>query len=178
MTPATIRTARQMYTRHQSLVQRIGRAYGIDPRMVIAVWGLESNFGRFAGVRPTVPRWRRWPTTFAAARCSAEELFSALEIVNRGDIELDRLKGSWAGALGQPQFMPSSYLRYAQDFDGDGRRDIWSSHARRVRVGRLLPAAARLEDRRTWGREVIVPAAAAATCENLPRRDGRVPRAS
>ena len=55
------------------------------------------------------------------------ELFSALEIVNRGDIELDRLRGSWAGALGQPQFMPSTYLKFSQDFDGDGRRDIWTS---------------------------------------------------
>ena len=79
------------------------------------------------------------------------ELFSALEILNRGDIELDRLKGSWAGALGQPQFMPSSYLRYAQDFDGDGRRDIWTIGAGRVCLGRQLPEGTRLGRREARG---------------------------
>ena len=94
---------------------------------MIAVWGLESEFGRFAGVRPTVPTLATLAYDPRRGAMFRNELFSALEIVNRGDIELERLKGSWAGALGQPQFMPSSYLRFAQDFDGDGRRDIWSS---------------------------------------------------
>lgn len=98
------------------------------------------------------------------------ELLNALEIVNRGDIELERLRGSWAGALGQPQFMPSSYLRYAQDFDGDGRRDIWSS-APDV----FASVAYYLQQRgwkkgQLWGREVVIPAEAKARLEDLPRR--------
>ena len=69
--PRTVRTARDMYRRHRALVERVDKAYGVDPRLLIAVWGLESEFGRFAGVRPTVRRWRRWPTIRGAARCSA-----------------------------------------------------------------------------------------------------------
>ena len=91
-------------------------------------------------------------------------------LLNRGDIELERLKGSWAGALGQPQFMPSSYLRYAQDFDGDGRRDIWSS-APDV----FASVAYYLQQRgwkkgQLWGREVIISKEAAAALADLPRR--------
>jgi membrane-bound lytic murein transglycosylase B len=88
------------------------------------------------------------------------ELLSALEILNRGDIELERLKGSWAGALGQPQFMPSSYLKYAQDFDGDGRRDIWTSQP-----DVFASIAYYLQQRgwtggERWGREVLAPGTA------------------
>src|SRR5215207_1662069 len=125
--PRTVRTALEMYRRHGGLVERVGKVYSVDPRLLIAVWGLESEFGRFAGVRPTMPTLATLAYDPRRGAMFRNELFSALEIVNRGDIELERLKGSWAGALGQPQFMPSSYLRYAQDFDGDGRRDIWTS---------------------------------------------------
>ena len=116
-----------MYSQHRSLLAKIGDKYGVSPRVVVAVWGLESNFGRFAGVRPTIPTLATLAYDQRRGSMFRNELFSALEILNRGDIELDRLKGSWAGALGQPQFMPSSYLQYAEDFDGDGRRDIWAS---------------------------------------------------
>lgn len=127
LTPATVRTAQRMFERHRSLLTKIGVKYGVSPRVVVAVWGLESNFGRFAGVRPTIPALVTLAYDPRRGAMFRNELLSALEILNRGDIELDRLKGSWAGALGQPQFMPSSYLRFAEDFDGDGRRDIWTS---------------------------------------------------
>ena len=158
-------------------MQRVGKAYGVDPRLLIAVWGLESNFGRFAGVRPTVPTLATLAYDPRRGAMFRNELFSALEIVNRGDIELERLKGSWAGALGQPQFMPSSYLRYAQDFDGDGRRDIWTSLARRLCVDCLLPAAARLAERarRGAGRCVVPPRRcdASTRCRSAPRAAAR-----
>jgi membrane-bound lytic murein transglycosylase B len=99
------------------------------------------------------------------------ELFSALEILNRGDIEIERLKGSWAGALGQPQFMPSSYLEYAQDFDGDGRRDIWSS------LPDVFASIAFYMQRHgwapgvAWGREVRVAPALQQKVTDLPRRE-------
>jgi membrane-bound lytic murein transglycosylase B len=170
LTPATLRTARAMYKKHHALVTRIGKTYGVDPRLLISVWGLESNFGRFAGVRPTIPTLATLAYDPRRGAMFRSELLSALEILNRGDIELERLKGSWAGALGQPQFMPSSYLRYAQDFDGDGRRDIWSS-APDV----FASVAYYLQQRgwkagQLWGREVIVRPQAAARLEDLPRR--------
>jgi membrane-bound lytic murein transglycosylase B len=170
LTPATVRTAREMYKRHRALLQRIGTRYGIDPRLLVSVWGLESNFGRFAGVRPTVPTLATLAYDLRRGPMFRSELFSALEILNRGDIEPERLKGSWAGALGQPQFMPSSYLRYAQDFDGDGRRDIWSSSP-----DVFASVAYYLQQHgwtrgRTWGREVIVPQVARAAIDGLPKR--------
>ena len=95
--------------------------------MLAAVWAIESNLGRFSGVRPTIQALATLAWDGRRAAFFRAELLDALTILDRGDIEPARLKGSWAGALGQPQFMPSTYLRYAQDFDGDGRRDIWRS---------------------------------------------------
>jgi membrane-bound lytic murein transglycosylase B len=129
LTTPTVRAARRMHAKYASVLSRVEKAYGVPSRIVVSVWGLESNFGRFAGVRPTIPALATLAYDPRRATFFRGELFNALEIVSRGDIELERLKGSWAGALGQPQFMPSSYLRYAQDFDGDGRKDIWTSQA-------------------------------------------------
>ena len=170
LTPATVRTAREMYKRHRSLVHRIGKTYGIDPRLLISVWGLESNFGRFAGVRPTVPTLATLAYDMRRGALFRNELFNALEILNRGDIELEQLRGSWAGALGQPQFMPSSYLRYAQDFDGDGRRNIWTSHADVFASIAYYLQQHGWHKGLAWGREVIVPPGIATTVDGLPRR--------
>jgi membrane-bound lytic murein transglycosylase B len=168
--PRTIRTAREMYRRHGVLVERIGKAYGIDPRLLISVWGLESEFGKFAGVRPTIPTLATLAYDPRRGTMFRNELLNALEIVNRGDIELERLKGSWAGALGQPQFMPSSYLRYAQDFDGDGRRDIWSSPPDVFASIAYYLQQHGWEKGHTWGREVTIPPAAAQGLTSLPMR--------
>jgi membrane-bound lytic murein transglycosylase B len=170
LTRRTLRTAQAMYASHRTLLHRIGEQYKVSPRILVAVWGLESNFGRFAGVRPTIPALATLAYDPRRATLFRKELFSALEIVNRGDIELERLKGSWAGALGQPQFMPSTYLEFAQDFDGDGRRDIWTSQ------GDVFASVAHYlkehgwSDKATWGREVKVPKTAKAKVAALPRR--------
>lgn len=170
LTPATVRTAREMYKRHRTLVTRIGRAYAVDPRMLVAVWGLESNFGRFAGVRPTIPTLATLAYDPRRSTMFRNELFNALEILNRGDIEMEHLRGSWAGALGQPQFMPSSYLRYAQDFDGDGRRDIWRSPPDVfASIANYLQQNG-WQNGITWGRAVSVPAGIDAALEEFPLR--------
>src|SRR6266550_4450343 len=156
LTRKTIKTAQEMYSHHRALLTRIGEQYGVSPRIVVAVWGLESNFGRFAGVRPTIPTLTTLAYDERRGAMFRNELFSALEILNRGDIELDRLKGSWAGALGQPQFMPSSYLQYAEDFDGDGRRDIWTSEADIfASIANYLKGYGWAAGKR-WGREVKI----------------------
>jgi peptidoglycan lytic transglycosylase B len=170
LTVSTVRTARAMYERHRKLAERIGKTYGVDPRLLISVWGLESNFGRFAGVRPTVPTLATLAYDPRRGAMFRTELFNALEILNRGDIELEQLKGSWAGALGQPQFMPSSYLRYAQDFDGDGRRDIWTSQADVFASIAFYLQQHNWKSGVTWGREVIVPAGIGGQLDELPRR--------
>lgn len=171
LTRTTVQTAQAMYTRHHELLQRVGTQYGVNPRVVVAVWGLESNFGRFAGVRPTIPALVTLAYDPRRGAMFRNELFSALEILNRGDIELERLKGSWAGALGQPQFMPSSYLEFAQDFDGDGRRDIWTSQADVFASVAYYLQKHGWTSGLTWGREVKIPAAARARALALPRRE-------
>lgn len=170
LTRTTARTAQRMYTRHRALVTEIGRKYGVQPRILIAIWGLESNFGRFAGVRPTIPTLATLAYDPRRSTLFRNELFSALEILDRGDIELERLKGSWAGALGQPQFMPSSYLKFAQDFDGDGRRDIWTSNADVFASIAYYLQQHGWTEGQLWGREVRVPEGIRKKLDALPRR--------
>lgn len=171
LTNQTVRTAQQLYTKHRALLGRVGEQYGVSPRILVSVWGIESNFGRFSGVRPTIPTLATLAYDPRRSAFFRNELFSALEILNRGDIELDRLKGSWAGALGQPQFMPSSYLKYAQDFDGDGRRDIWSS-----RPDVFASVAYYLQQNgwtrgQSWGREIKIPLKLRDEATAIPRRE-------
>jgi peptidoglycan lytic transglycosylase B len=170
LTRNTVRTAQTMYSRHRALLEKVGKQYGVSPRIVIAVWGLESNFGRFSGVRPTIPALVTLAYDPRRSAMFRNELFSALEILNRGDIELANLKGSWAGALGQPQFMPSTYLQFAQDFDGDGRRDIWTSQPDVFASVAFYLKEHGWTERGIWGREVRVPKAVKAAVDAVPTR--------
>ncbi len=122
-----IRLGRSMTRRHGPVLAKVESAYKVPANVLVAVWGLESSFGRFSGVRPLVPTLATLAYDTRRGAMFRAQLFDALAILDAGHIDLPRLKGSWAGAMGQPQFMPSSYLKYAVDFDGDGRRDIWSS---------------------------------------------------
>jgi peptidoglycan lytic transglycosylase B len=171
LTTPTIRLARQMHAKHRSLLQRIQQQYGVSSSVLVAVWGLESNFGRFSGVRPTIPALVTLAYDPRRGAMFRDELFSALRIVDRGDIELERLKGSWAGALGQPQFMPSSYLEYAQDFDNDGRKDIWTSQADVFASIAFFLKEHGWAPGQTWGREVRVTAKIQKAILAIPRRD-------
>ncbi|MEO7274863.1 MAG: lytic murein transglycosylase [Vicinamibacterales bacterium] len=171
LTPRLTRTAQDLFTRQRTLLTAIGRKYGVSPRVLVAVWGLESNFGRFAGVRPTIPALATLAYDPRRATFFRAELFAALEILNNGDIDLPRLKGSWAGALGQPQFMPSSYLKYAQDYDGDGHRDIWSSPPDVFASVANYMREHGWSDGRSWGREVLVPKTARRLVTSVPTRD-------
>jgi len=171
LTRTTVRTAQQMHTEHRKLLESVGRKYDVQPRIITAVWGLESNFGRFAGVRPTIPALATLAYDPRRGTLFRNELFSALEILNNGDIELANLKGSWAGALGQPQFMPSTYLKFSQDFDGDGRRDIWTSLADVFASVAFYLREHGWSEKATWGREVKVPKASRDAVFKLPRRE-------
>lgn len=173
LTRRMITSGRDVYRRHRSLLEEVGDRYGVSPRVIVAIWGVESNYGRFSGVRPTVAALATLAWDPRRATFFRGELFNALEILNRGDIELPRMKGSWAGAMGQPQFMPSSYLQFAQDYDGDGRRDIWGSPADVfASVANYLKGNGWVADQR-WGREVMVsPAAAETIAREVGRRAG------
>ena len=170
LTRSTIRTAQQMHAKHRAVLEKVEATYGVSSELLVSIWGLESNFGKFAGVRPTIPALVTLAYDPRRGEMFRKELFDALEIVQRGDIELEKLKGSWAGALGQPQFMPSSYLKWAQDFDGDGRKDIWGSQADVFASVAYFLQQHGWQKGVRWGREVSILAASRAEVEALPRR--------
>jgi membrane-bound lytic murein transglycosylase B len=119
-----IAQGREMFAAHRGAFQRIEQTYGVDPYVVAAIWGIESNFGADRGDRDVI---RSTATLACIGRRQdyfRNEFLAAVEIVARGDIHRDRFKGSWAGAFGQTQFMPTTFKRLAVDFNGDGRRDL------------------------------------------------------
>jgi membrane-bound lytic murein transglycosylase B len=153
----TIRLGRQMRTTHAAILEKVTAQYKVPAEALVAVWGLESNFGRFSGVRPLLPTLATLAYDPRRGAMFRSQLFDALTILDAGHIELARLKGSWAGAMGQPQFMPSSYLKYAVDFDADGRRDIWASHSDVfASIGNYLSTNGWVPGQ-TWGRKVTLP---------------------
>ena len=178
-------TAQTMRKTHQALLEEVGEKYAVPPGILVAIWGLESNFGRFSGVRPTIATLATLAYDPRRSVMFRQELFDALKILDSGDVQPVSMRGSWAGALGQPQFMPSSFLLYAQDFDGDGKRDIWKSTPDVfASIANYLSAHGWSKDQ-TWGREVSVsravldglPEAAPLQTEGcLARRQMTVPR--
>jgi membrane-bound lytic murein transglycosylase B len=126
VTAGRIATGRKMLGTHRALLARVEKQYGLPPPVMVAIWGIESNFGSFTGSYSTIPALATlaWDGRRPLFR---SELFEALRIVDQGLAAAAELKGSWAGAMGQPQFMPSSYLSHAVDFDEDGHANIWTS---------------------------------------------------
>jgi membrane-bound lytic murein transglycosylase B len=122
-----VRTARDVARQQRADLRRATAQYGVPSSIIVAIWGMESNFGRFQGVRPTIPALATLAYDGRRPELFRNELMAALRIIDQGHVEPAALKGSWAGAMGQSQFMPSSYLKWAADGDGDGRRDIWTS---------------------------------------------------
>jgi membrane-bound lytic murein transglycosylase B len=157
VTDRLVRRGRLAFERFRPMLERVSAEYGVPVRIITGIWGIESNFGGFSGVRPTVSALATLAWDPRRASFFRAELFNALEILNRGDIDLSHLRGSWAGAMGQPQFMPSSYLQFAQDFDGDGRRDIWNTPADIfASIANYLKGHGWTRNQ-AWGREVRIP---------------------
>jgi lytic murein transglycosylase len=158
VTDARIARGRELLARYGNVFDAVERAYGVDRYVLAAIWGVETNYGTLGGDKPVL---RSTATLACIGRRQAyfrDEFLDTLEIIQRGDIRPDRLVGSWAGAFGPTQFMPSAFKRYAVDFDGDGRRDVISS------VPDLLASTANNLKKdgwvpgETWGYEVVVPA--------------------
>lgn len=169
VTPAVIRRGRELAREQRTLLTRIERSYGVPRRVLLAIWGMESRYGRNAG---RVPVFQALATLAWEPRRAAffrGQLFDAVTMVARGHIDAGAMTGSWAGAMGQPQFMPSSYLEYAVDFDGDGDRDIWASTPDTLASVANYLRGYGWEEGLTWGREVRVPDAARGRI-NVPLR--------
>ena len=161
LTRRFVRTAREQAAAHRELLTQVSEKYGLPSSLLVAVWGMESNFGRFTGTRPIVQALATLAWDGRRGAFFTAELMHALQIVDKGYISLGEMKGSWAGAMGQAQFMPSSYLAHAQDFDGDGRRDIWKTLPDVFASIANYMKAYGWTERQAWGREVTLPAGGA-----------------
>ncbi|MGK0556762.1 lytic murein transglycosylase [Bordetella bronchiseptica] len=153
-----IEDGRQALARHADVLARAQAEYGVDPATVVAVWGVESNFGKNLGGRPLL-------TSLSTLSCFGRrqsyfrgEFFATLKIIQDEHMQPERLAGSWAGAFGQTQFMPSTYLRLAVDFDGDGRRDLVDSVPDALGSTANFLRRAGWQTGQPWGFEVKLPA--------------------
>ncbi|MBY6137978.1 lytic murein transglycosylase [Leisingera daeponensis] len=117
---------RAAFARHQSTLRTLERSYGVDAEIICAIWGLESFFGERRGNVPVISATSTLAYDGRRGAFFEKQLLAALKILQNGDITPDRMTGSWAGAMGHTQFIPTSYQAFAVDFTGDGRRDIWS----------------------------------------------------
>ena len=173
VTSAQIATSREMMAKHHDLLEEIAATYDVPPSLLVSIWGFESNFGRFSGTRPTVAALATLAWDPRRSTLFRRELLAALEILNRGDIDLASMKGSWAGAMGQVQFIPTSYLRYAEDYDGDGRRDIWSTTADVFASIANYMHGQGWKNGESWGREVLLsPEARRRIANDVEHRAG------
>ena len=124
-----IANGRDAFRQSRPTLLAISNRFGVDPGVIVGIWGLESNYGGYTGGFGVVEALATLAWEGRRASFFRTELISAFRILDHGDVTPQRMTGSYAGAMGQPQFMPSSYQRFAVDFDGDGRRDIWDSRA-------------------------------------------------
>lgn len=115
------------YQRYHNILANISQQYGVDPCIVVALWGMETSYGRFMGDFPTVQALATLAYESNRPQVFRAELLDALHMVDDGQVTLSQFKGEWAGASGQCQFLPSSWYKYAVDYDGDGRKNIWTS---------------------------------------------------
>jgi membrane-bound lytic murein transglycosylase B len=155
-------TGRALLGQYGPLLNRIEKTYGVDRHVVVAIWGMESTYGDVLNNPAIVKSTIRSLATLAyqggsRAKFGRTQLIAALKIVQQGDITAQRMTGSWAGAMGHTQFIPTTYAAYAVDFDGDGKRDIWNN------IGDALASTANYlkksgwQSGATWGYEVVAP---------------------
>ncbi len=151
------RIAAQKLIEHDEILTKVSQKYGVQKRFIVTFWGVETNFGQYLGSF-NVPH--SLATLAHDGRRSAYfrgELLNALKILEQGHILPNKMNGSWAGAMGQSQFMPSSFLSYAVDWDGDGKRDIWATKADVFASTAYYLSEAGWRDDATWGRAVSLP---------------------
>jgi lytic murein transglycosylase len=149
---------RVLVEKYRAIFDAVEKAYGVDRHVIVAIWGVETNYGTLGGERPVIRSTATLACIGRRQNYFREEFLSALEILQRGDVRPERFVGSWAGAFGPTQFMPTAFKRYAVDFDRDGRRDVIDS------VPDIIASTANNLKKdgwiagETWGYEVVVPA--------------------
>lgn len=125
--PARIQKGKAFYASNRLLLNQIGETYGVQPRFIVALLGIESNYGETQGTNNIIQALATLAYDGRRSSYFKGELFEALRIIDQGHVSFEEMQGSWAGAMGWCQFMPSSFFKFAQDYDADGREDIWGS---------------------------------------------------
>lgn len=164
---------RRLYAQHKVILADIEAKTGVDAEIIVAIWGVETAFGKITGDDPVIAGLASLGFRSDRKAFFRGELLSALTMLDRGLIDLPRMTGSWAGAMGQPQFIPSSYLSYARDYDGDGIVDIWGN------LGDVFFSIASYLQKHgwqrgaAWGTQATVDAAFRASKPGLPDRSNK-----
>jgi membrane-bound lytic murein transglycosylase B len=163
---------REMMVKYGDELAQVSAHYGVQAQFIASIWGMETNYGGYTGGYNVIRSLATLAYDPRRSRFFRTQLFSALRIANEGHVPIDELKGSWGGAMGQSQFMPSNFFVYAQDFDGDGRRDIWGTP-----IDVFASIANYLkkhgwQDNLTWGRQIVLPENFANYENDILRQDG------
>nr|WP_247684605.1 lytic murein transglycosylase [Pseudoalteromonas luteoviolacea] len=152
-----IKRARKLYKENKELLDKIESEFGVQGRFIIALWGLESSFGRVQGGYPVISSLVTLAFDGRREALYKRQLWAALDILRDGHVELGNFKGSWAGAMGQTQFMPTSFKSYAVDYNKDGRKDIWTTKEDAfASIANYLKSVG-WNNNLTWGRQVKLP---------------------
>lgn len=152
-----VNQAKALYRQHLPLLTKIGAEYDVQSRFIVALWGIETNFGKLTGTYPLISSLATLAWDGRREDFFKGQLLDALRIIEQGHVTPSAFKGSWAGAMGQVQFMPSSFLKYAVDQDGDGKKDLWGN------LADVFGSAANYLQQNgwhgdeTWGRQVKLP---------------------
>jgi len=152
-----VKKARAMYKKHLPLLTEIGKKYSVQPRFIVALWGLETNFGKIMGNYNVISALTTLAYEGRREVFFKKQLWASLNIIQQGHISIEKMKGSWAGAMGQNQFMPTSFVAYAADGDGDGKKDIWGNSADVFSSMANYLKKEGWNDELTWGRQVKLP---------------------
>lgn len=152
-----LQEGRERLRENRSLLEQVSRRYGVQPRFIVALWGIESNYGKRSGDFPVISALATLAYDGRRSAYFRKELLTAIKIVDQGWIKPEDMLGSWAGAMGQCQFMPSSYVTFAVSYNDDGRRDIWHRQADIFASIANYLARSGWKGDETWGRRVLLP---------------------
>jgi membrane-bound lytic murein transglycosylase B len=167
VSPARVQRGRTMLAKHRAVLEKVAKEYGVPAKYIVALWGTETDYGGYTGGH-NIPR--ALASLAYEGRREAfftDEFIASLKIIEQGHIGYEQMQGSWAGAMGQCQFMPSSFFKFAVDYDGDGHKNIWTSHADVfASIANYLKQSGWKEEER-WGRQVKLLAGFDLTQENI-----------
>ncbi|MDC3141431.1 lytic murein transglycosylase [Alphaproteobacteria bacterium] len=156
VTSSRIKKANSKYKKNKKILKVISKHYGVQARFLVSLWGIETDFGRLTGGFPVISALSTLAFEGRRHEYFKKELFNALKIINDGHITLSKMTGSWAGAMGQCQFMPSSFISYANDWDKDGSKNIWTSKPDVFASAANYLNKVGWSDKITWGRKVYI----------------------